>query len=234
MNMRHLISGILTATALSVCAASVAIAADLPDRMPTKGPIYAPAPVYSWTGFYAGLNAGYGWGTASSSNTLFGPGPSARASGGLVGGQLGYNWQTGAVVLGLETDLDWSNVKASSSAGTCTGVVCTTQNTWLGTTRARVGYAFDRWLPFLTAGVGYGNVKASDVPAAFVFNGTDTKAGFAGGGGVEAALAGNWTAKVEYLYVNLGSANFACTVGCGTTTVKLNENIVRAGLNYRF
>jgi outer membrane immunogenic protein len=202
---------------------SAANAADLPRRaaMPVKAPVYA-AP-FSWTGFYLGINGGGAWGRSnwSAAATDF------NTSGGMVGGTVGYNWQNGPVVFGLEGDLDWSGVKGSSTCGV--GVSCETRNDWLGTARGRIGYAFNRFMPYITGGLAVGNVKASTAAGST----DETRAGWALGGGIEANIAGPWSAKIEYLYADLGKTNCAaCAVG--GTDVSFHENIVRAGLNYRF
>ena len=121
-----------------------------------------------------------------------------------MGGTLGYNWQMGQAVFGLEGDVDWSNIRGSAACGG--GVtVCETRNDWLGTFRGRVGYAFDRFLPYVTGGLAVGDIKTS---IAGLGSTNDTKAGWTVGGGIEAAIAGPWTAKVEYLYVDLGRGGF--------------------------
>ena len=146
-----------------------------------------------------------------------------NTKGGQVGGTLGYNYQVGQTVLGLETDLDWSGIKGSSACGALT---CETKNTWLGTARGRIGYAFDRFMPYVTGGLAYGGIKNS---ATGLATSTTTKAGWTLGGGLEAALSGPWTAKVEYLYADLGNANAP-----NGSTADFKTNLVRAGLNYRF
>jgi outer membrane immunogenic protein len=196
-------------------------AADLARHraMPTKAPMYE-AP-YNWTGVYVGINGGGGWGNSNFSGVLA---PSSfGTSGGLVGGTLGYNYQAGAAVFGLETDLDWSNIKGS---GACAGLTCSNNNTWLGTARGRIGYAFANFLPYVTGGLAYGDVKNS--VSGFGSN-TTTKAGYAIGGGLEAALSGPWSAKIEYLYADLGRAS--APLG---TNARFDASTVRAGLNYRF
>lgn len=201
---------------------SGANAADLPRRaaMPVKAPAYV-AP-YSWTGAYVGINGGGAWGRSSWSGTDF------DTSGGMVGATLGYNWQTGPVVFGLEGDIDWSGIKGS---GTCGTVSCETKNDWLGTARGRIGYAFGRVMPYVTGGLAVGNVKAS-TPLA---SNDDTQAGWTIGGGIEANIVGPWSAKVEYLYADLGSTTCSgCLAGGASTDVDFTTNIVRAGVNYRF
>jgi outer membrane immunogenic protein len=212
----------------AVTTMTAANAADLGRRhaMPTKAPMYA-AP-YNWTGFYAGINGGGGWGTstwsaATGSNSF-------DTSGGVVGGTLGYNWQMNQVVFGLEGDLDWSNIRGTTSAVPCT-TSCETRNNWLGTVRGRVGYAFDRFLPYLTGGLAVGDIKAD--PAGFGGE-SETKAGWTLGGGLEVAIAGPWTAKIEYLYADLGKTT--CPAGsCALSAdVDFHTSLVRGGINYRF
>ncbi|WP_137043612.1 outer membrane protein [Pseudolabrys sp. FHR47] len=209
------------AVAMSMGAAN---AADMARRsaMPTKAPVYV-APIYNWSGFYAGINGGGGWGNASVSGPLS-TGGDFDTKGGLVGGTLGFNYQMGQFVYGLEGDIDWTNLKGSATCAV--GVTCEAKNNWLGTARGRIGYAFDRFLPYVTGGLAVGDVKTS---ATGLGSATSTKAGWTLGGGVEAAIAGPWTAKVEYLYVDLESAN----APSGSST-DFKSNIVRGGINYRF
>ena len=213
-------------------AAQSALAADLPRRteMPVKAPIAPPVPYYNWTGFYVGINGGGAWGR-SSYDFPGAPTGNFNTNGWLGGATAGYNYQMGQLVLGVEGDIDWANVKGST---TCLGGAfsCQTQNDWLGTARGRVGYAFDRFLPYLTGGLAVGDIKAS-VPG--IGSQTNTQAGWTVGGGVEMALVGNLSAKVEYLHVDLG--NLSCGLACGFATgtnVKFNEEVVRGGLNFRF
>ena len=134
---------LLTSVALLASLATAAVAADLPRRMPTKAPAYVPAG-YNWTGFYVGINGGYGWGR-SYWNSF---GSRDRVSGGMVGGTVGYNWQAlgSPWVFGLEGDIDWTDIKGTFANAACpTG--CQTKNDWLGTARGRVGYAWDRTMP---------------------------------------------------------------------------------------
>jgi outer membrane immunogenic protein len=205
-------------------AASPAMAADLPVRPTVKAPVYVPQ-AYNWSGFYLGINGGYGFGTSSWTDT-----DKFNINGGLVGGTAGYNWQAGQAVFGLEGDGDWSGIKGSTTTGCPAG--CETRNDWLATFRGRLGYAADRFLPYVTGGLAVGDIKAT-TPG---FPGIDsTRAGWTVGGGVEFAIAGPWTAKLEYLYVDLGNAN--CGVSCGTFTpdnVDLKANVVRGGINYKF
>jgi len=204
-------------------------AADLSRPYVKAPPPYYP-PSYNWTGFYMGINGGWGFGQSKWSNP-FGS-SEFDVSGGLVGGTIGYNYQVGQAVLGLEGDADWSDIHGSSSDALCVGVTCETRNNWLATTRGRIGYAFDRVMPFITGGAAFGDIKMT--PVAFGTSQTDTKVGWTAGGGAEFNIAGPWSAKLEYLYVDLGKAT--CDVAtCGVSTdVNFHTNLVRAGLNYRF
>jgi outer membrane immunogenic protein len=218
-----------------VCAGAVALAglvgpaaaADLSRPIYTKAPPMA-APYYNWTGFYLGINGGGGWGSSSWDST-----GSFDTSGGLVGGTIGYNWQTGPWVLGLEGDIDWANIKGTTNVPGCLGGGCQSENTWLGTTRGRVGYAFDRFLPYVTGGVAFGGVDATHPGATGV---SSTQVGWTAGAGFEFAVVNNVTAKVEYLHYDLGG--FQCGLNCGNgfvnDNVNFNANVVRGGVNLRF
>jgi len=225
--------GFLFSSAGMLAVASVigaASAADLSRRQPPPVPAKAPivVPVYNWTGFYAGINGGFGWGSSNWSGLP----ERFDVKGGLFGGQLGYNWQFGQFVYGLEGDADWTDLRGSASVLNCSAAFCRTRNDFLTTARGRLGFAADRWLPYVTGGLVVGNIRAQ-VPG---FAGIDqTNAGWTAGGGLEFALTGNWTAKAEYLHVDLGSAG--CSVACGFPAgndVSLTTNIVRGGLNFRF
>ena len=220
------------ATLLALTAAQPTLAADAPVYRKASPPAAA---VFSWQGLYIGLQAGYGWGNTDQFDDG-GPGPSFKWDGGVVGGTLGYNWQAGALVLGLEGDLSWSGIKGSitNPPGWGCGVspTCHNEVKWFGTARGRVGYAMDRALIFATAGVAWGRLYADFTACAPVqFCIEETRSGWTAGGGLEWAFAPNWSAKVEYLYVDLGSFLVNTTDSLGMTG-KLN--VVRGGVNWRF
>ncbi|MGO9326785.1 MAG: outer membrane protein [Steroidobacteraceae bacterium] len=243
---------ILLAAALALAAGGQALAADLPQPAPPppRAPatyVPVPVPVFSWTGIYFGINGGYGFGDSNWTGplgvaNLGGPLTGCcstgqfSTSGFLVGGTLGANYQWGQFVLGIEGDGDWTNLNGTySGAGLACGAGCTTQSDWLATVRGRAGYAFDRILIYGTGGAAFGNLQAGYVPTG-TFD-SSTQIGWTAGGGIEFAFTPNLTAKVEYLYVDLGS--MSCVVGCGViaatpVTVSLTENVVRAGINYKF
>ena len=223
---RSILAGVAALTAVTMIGS--ANAADIARRqaMPVKAPAYF-AP-YNWTGFYVGINGGGGWGNSDWSAAT---GSSGRdTSGGLVGGTIGYNYQVGPAVFGIEGDIDWTNIRGSSSAVPCT-TSCETKTSWLGTVRGRLGYSFDRFMPYITGGLAVGDIKAN--AAGFPGN-SETNAGWTLGGGVEASIVGPWTAKVEYLYVDLGDMNCPAGSCVLATNVDARANIVRGGVNYRF
>jgi len=228
LTIRNLLLAGVGVTALT--AASAAFAADLPRRSlpPPRMPAYVP--FFSWTGFYAGMNAGYGFGTSNWTDNLTGLSTGDfDINGALVGGTLGYNVQFGSAVFGLEADIDWSDMKGSTTTN-CPGG-CETKNTWLGTVRGRIGYAFDRFMPYVTGGGAFGQLQ-TDNPG--IGGTTETKFGWTLGGGLEYAFLSNWSAKIEYLYVDLGTMqcpNAACII---TADVTFKANVVRGGLNYKF
>jgi outer membrane immunogenic protein len=197
-----------------VAASSISVhAADLP----TKAPNYiAPAPAWSWTGFYAGLNGGYGWATGD-------------LNGVVGGGQIGYNWQTGSIVFGLEGDIQATGQKRSQTIG---AFVVDEKLPWFGTVRGRLGYASGPWLLYGTAGVGWINYKLSVSSAGTTVSDNTTKAAFAVGGGVEWMFMPSWSAKLEYLYMDTGNTNV--TLFGTTFTGRAKDNVVRVGVNYHF
>jgi len=210
--------------ALGIVAAGAASAADLPSR---KGPIAAPVyvPVFTWTGFYVGANAGYGWGNVNTNN--FGQiGSAGNLDGFVGGGQVGYNYQIGQFVVGAEADLQGADL---SAGGDFFGTSVKTE--YFGTVRARLGFAFDRFLPYITGGWAYGNVKTSIPLIGFSSDRTHT-GGWAIGGGLEYAITNNIIAGVEYLYVDLGEKNITTLAGTGKTGTDFS--VVRARLSYKF
>ncbi len=203
---------IFVATAMTMAVASgAAVAADLP-----RGPVpyySAPAPggVFNWSGPYAGLNIGYEWGKVSNSLTN----PSGLAG----GGQFGYSWQSGQFVFGGETDLQYSSADDTFAPYKFS-------NPWFGTLRGRAGVALDNILLYATGGLAYGDLKGEQL--GLIESRTHT--GWAGGLGMEVGFTPNWSAKVEYLYLDLGDRTYSITgVDNG-----LHANLMRFGINYHF
>jgi outer membrane immunogenic protein len=244
-----------------------AMAADLPSRA-APAPVFAPVPVFTWTGFYVGVNAGYGWHENNDNTAFVAPGAfvtSPLTSGTITfgddsgdgfvgGGQLGYNYQIGSFVVGLETDIQWADLGGSRGtaftsfvppatfvpAGAAGGL------DWFGTVRARMGVAFDRALIYATGGFAYGGADEND-GLGFV-NNDDVRTGWVLGAGMEYAFTNNLTAGIEGLWVNLDGGGNGSFVGTETTpggTVlpvyaagdRESDNeffVARAKLNFKF
>jgi outer membrane immunogenic protein len=254
-----------------------AMAAD----MAVKAPIYKAPPVVevdSWTGFYAGFNVGGIWGRdhltaapADAGTTAFWaacnvagacPFDYGRRTGtsAELGGQFGYNWQVNSVVYGIETDIQWTDVKSSASVNlvnTATGFVPfsgteTAKLDWFGTTRGRVGFlALPNLLLYGTGGVAYGSVSnswnATFASTGQIVNGgaRDTRIGWVAGAGVDWKVNRSWIVGLEYLHTELESNTFGATgfgsAGCTAANCNFNINAgafktdtVRARVSYQF
>jgi outer membrane immunogenic protein len=174
-------------------------------------------------------------------------GGAGNLSGEVAGGQIGVNWQFGAFVTGLEGDLQWSGERSSGTTvctvATCT-ITATNQINGFATLRARAGIAFDSVLVYGTAGGAWtsanANVNANVSGGSAGLNLSASKVGWTAGGGIEVAVLNNWTAKLEYLFIDTGSisgtATIPATLGGGTITesAAIRDSIIRIGFNYRF
>jgi outer membrane immunogenic protein len=204
------------------------------------------APAYNWSGWYAGVEGGGGFG---SSNQIaggplgFGPITAGyRLSGWLAGGTVGYNYQSGAWVFGLEGDMSWAKIRGSGnevSPFTPTVINQTNEN-WLDTARGRIGYSSqDGWLIYATGGVAVAGVQAATVapPGLASLSETQTRWGGVVGGGAEVMIAPAWSVKAEYLYTSMQSKIYFAAPPAGVNTrsnVPVEESIVRVGINYHF
>ena len=268
-------------SALLVASAVPALAADLSVK---ARPMPAPIPVWTWDGFYIGINGGYSWGrsntTVSYFNTITGapiipPAGSItdagfNLDGGVFGGQIGYNWQFSSWLFGLEADAQWSGQKGSAAflcsaagllPGACfpgstflpvgtlgVGLAVDKKLEWFGTVRGRLGVlASPTWLLYVTGGLAFGEVQTDAVltsitagGAVVALAGSSSKAhaGWTIGGGTEGNLGGNWTAKAEYLYMDLGTFDTTVTVPAAligaNISSRVTDNIFRVGINYHF
>ena len=222
--MKRLCVALTGLIALTGAAAAADLSRPPPPPYYPKAPMMAPA--YNWSGFYIGVEGGGAFGSSSWDSTS-----RHDISGGLFGGTVGYNWQFNQFVAGVEGDFGWADINGTNTTNCVAG--CKTSDEWLGTARGRLGYAADRFLPYITGGAAFGDIKAQ---APGLASASQDKTGWTLGAGLEAALVDHWTAKVEYLYVDLGSFN--CGLNCGAGLVNDNvsfkTNILRAGINYRF
>jgi outer membrane immunogenic protein len=222
---------LILAAGLLALTVAPAFAADLPPRMVTKAPTMV-APMWSWTGFYIGVNGGYSWADSVHTDSAGVTSGTFTQRGGLIGGTVGYNWQTGPAVLGLEADLDWARVTGSALCGG--GSNCFTEMRSFGTVRGRLGYAAGNWMPYITGGLALADLNVGQTFPGVVP--TDQwRAGWTIGGGLEALFAPGWSAKIEYLYADFGgSAASYNGLPLNVTVSERNVNIVRGGINYHF
>jgi len=257
--MKRLLIGISAAASLI---ATGALAADLPAKAPiyTKAPVYVD-PGFDWTGFYIGGNIGYSWGQSRDTSTVSTPTAPAFVTtsdksslDGIVGGgQIGYNWQMQRAVFGLEADFQGTDEKGSRAfsftipgffalALPPTPVTLQQKIDWFGTVRGRIGYLVDpKVLLYVTGGLAYGQVDSNETVGAaapVTFSSSNTHVGYAVGAGIEGVIGGNWTARLEYLYVDLGTVNGTFTLAPATTfttySSRITDNILRVGVNYKF
>jgi outer membrane immunogenic protein len=165
-----------------------------------------------------------------------------HGNGGIAGGTLGYGWQSGAFVFGIEGDASWANIDPRGRDAVvfpdCTAGglgVCGAKLESLETIRARLGYSAGNVLVYATGGGAFGEIKSSIVQPLTSGAGSKHSSGWTVGGGVEAMLGQNWSAKIEYLHINLGDNNFPYAVAAGIgQSLGWKADIVRLGLNYKF
>ena len=275
----------IIATGALLALATASHAADLPSRKTAPAPAPAAELVQKWSGFYAGLTAGYGWSSnktdanyGTTGNSLFNSGMSAGIDAGLLplsigssnngsltgGATIGYNAQYGSAVYGLEADLasmkrnssNFSTTLAVSPADLASAIGTKGSLNWLGTLRGRAGMTFSNLLVYATGGLAIGGAHSSaggdvtgtimTVPFSATLAGSksETRYGWALGGGVEYAINRDWSLKTEYLHYDLGKMSYAlngggsflgaATISGASARTQINGNLVRAGLNYRF
>lgn len=235
--MRRYTLAVMAAAGLALGSVQIASAADM------GRPVYkaAPAPVmagYNWTGFYVGIHGGYAWGELGSN--LLGAG-NTDVDGWFGGGQIGWNWQGAGSpwVFGVEVDSAFANIENDATIGAGAVVAnAFSEMDYFGTARLRLGYAFDRAMIYATGGVAWGNNEIGVNIATPLFvagaSSSNMHVGYAVGGGIEWAIADNWSAKVEYLYLDFGSEQYFGGAGAGGFDADLSAHTVKVGLNYRF
>jgi outer membrane immunogenic protein len=266
--MRSISFGVLAATFLS----GAALAADMPMKAPPP-----PVPVCNWCGFYVGINGGGAWGRADTSLTTtngtvpFGffdtvniPGVNRagsngiNTSGAIAGGQIGYLWQAGRAIIGVEAAFDWTNLRGSVSTTQAYfdnpnlfTVYQNPRSDWLFTFLGRLGYDAGAWSPYITGGLAVANIKygfnytdnffAPGCPCAASFN--QTRLGGAIGAGLAWRFNSNWSLRGEYLYIAFQDLDSTSTlvggpIDPGTAAfahnVRFSESIARLSLDYRF
>jgi outer membrane immunogenic protein len=229
---------ILGAVAALVLGPTAAAAADLPVK---AAPV--PIAIYDWTGFYIGVSGGGSFGQSTHIDQATGLGDTIgyNVKGGLVGGTLGYNWQVSRLVFGFEGDASWVGQYGSNIDDGLAGnpaFTSFTKETWVATARGRLGYAVNNLLFYGTGGYAAAGVEAGvkdSNTGALLASATSTRSGWTAGGGLEWGFAPNWSAKFEWLYMKFDSAAFNTLAAEGPrSSVPFDDNVVRAGINYRF
>jgi outer membrane immunogenic protein len=245
---------LLTAAAIIAMASGTAMAADMRPA-PAPAPVYkAPmVPPFSWTGFYIGGNLGAAWTNTNITEANFGltfnNGNNAVF---VAGGQVGFNYQVGSVVFGVEGDFDW----AANNNNTTVAVIgplghsftASANDRWMATLAGRLGYAFDRWMIYAKGGggwVGANGFTVTDITTGFTATpgNSSTVTGWLVGGGFEWAFANNWSFRAEYDYFGLSGRSFtipggvipalgaaADTFNTGTSNIQM----ATVGINFRF
>ncbi|MCC7346546.1 MAG: porin family protein [Variibacter sp.] len=219
----------LAAAAALTMVSGSALGADLAYRAVPAATVVAPA--FDWNGFYIGVMGGGGWGRSRHIDTAAVTSGFFDVSGGFVGGTIGYNFQSGPLVFGIEGDMAWSGIRGSVTTGVC-GPTCFTNLNWFGTARARVGYAMNNWLPYVTAGGAFGEVRGGITGCGAGLCGNTTRAGWTAGAGLEWMFAPAWSAKVEYLYIDLG--NYVQYTPVIPVSVSERVHTAKVGINYHF
>jgi opacity protein-like surface antigen len=223
-----------------------------PVSMPVKAPAHAPSllppfSAYNWTGFYVGGHLGAGWGTKGQSinidaadGTVF---DSSHSLNGILGGvQAGYNWQLGAIVLGVEADASATDLGGQGLCSIFGFNNCTTRTDWIATVTGRVGWSVDHALLYVKGGGAWARDRyvsnVARLPDTYTFA-DETRWGWTLGAGAEYAFAPNWSAKVEYNYLHLGTRNVFFADGANAFFDDLNVpiaqrlHLVKFGVNYR-
>lgn len=203
--MKQLLLGTIGVLSLG----SAAIAADVPARAYTKAPAVDPA--YNWTGFYAGVHAGYGLGSTEWQIL------NIRTDGALGGIQAGYNQQIGNLLLGIEADISFSGLKGNRTLSVLNQATLTqtSQINWLSTVTGRVGFANGRWLTYAKGGFAWANEDhgydvqvSAPGPDRITLSGSETRRGWVVGAGTEYALANNWSLRGEYNFIKFPGHDF--------------------------
>lgn len=245
--MRNFLIAAAAVTALSTGTAS---AADMAARPYVKAPPIVD--VYNWTGFYIGGNVGYGFsGNERTVDLVDGAGavfsvlPGVAPDGIFGGGQIGYNWQFAPNwVFGVEADIQGGDLRSSITYPPIGGTASRSSEhniNYFGTVRGRLGYAFDKSLIYVTGGYAYGDVEYTvhNITNAFLYRHSSVQSGYVVGGGWEYMFLPNWTGKIEYQYIDLGSVDLErnpLLTGPGVRgrDARTDLHTVRLGLNYKF
>jgi outer membrane immunogenic protein len=234
----------LAAAGLILGSGQIADAADMRVKPVYKAP--PPAMTYNWSGFYIGGHIGGAWAHTDAFDPVFGIGTGSLSSSRFIGGgQVGLNWQTGPWVLGVEAQASWTrdlgNAFPITIPAGIAGVqvdrlrrlVRAVEFDYFGTVAGRVGYAWDRWLAYVKGGGAWVHTRYESIAATWTGTQTDTRWGWMVGAGLEYAFLGNWSAKLEYNYMDFGTHRVAY-MELFPLDIDLQMHVVKAGINYRF
>ena len=232
----------LAAAALVIGTVS-ASAADMAARY-TKAPVVAPIAVYNWTGFYVGVNGGWGWSDTDRFDAIVGgvaiPGARQNGDGGFIGGTVGYNWQVSNIVFGIEGDAAWADQNSSVVGGVCgAAFTCSFNNNFLGSIRGRLGFAANNWLLYVTGGAGFADFRYrtfTTVTGVDFSRPFDTSpVGWVVGAGFEYGFYNNWSVKAEYNYYGFDTQQAPTGIlTLAPVDTRTNIQVAKFGINYRF
>lgn len=216
----------------SLLASATAYAADLNwNSAPAANNMYSPSMASSWSGFYIGANGGFAFGSHESRSTAGGPITENNSGGGTLGATAGYNLDMGGFVLGTEADLQWAAIGYSEDRG---AGEFKSDIDFFGTIRGRAGMTFGQVMPYVTGGFAAGRGTTSEPNGAgATVSQSATHMGWTVGAGLEAQATSNISLKAEYLYVDLGTQEYA-GLPSGGLDVTQRFSVVRAGINYKF
>jgi outer membrane immunogenic protein len=249
--MNKSIASAFIAALTAISLAAPAYAADLPAREYRAPPMVAPVPVYDWSGFYIGGNIGGARDSSTSTNRAldgtFVSSGSGNNSGVIGGGQIGYNFMVSPnFLLGVEADVEGTSLKGSVASIDGSNIHNSKLDDF-GTARGRAGFTVNNWLFYGTGGFAWSegtesrtqvasvtSVPPIPAPGGTVESVSNTRTGWTAGAGVEWGLTQNWTARVEYLYLDLGSATSVFPLSNRQETGSLTMNVARFGVNYKF
>jgi outer membrane immunogenic protein len=226
-----------TAALLAVAAATPALSADLGMRY--KAPPQVMEPVWTWTGFYAGINGGWGWGD---SRWQLQPGVlnegTHAVDGGTVGGQIGYNWQFGAFVVGLEAQGNWADFRGSNVSLVFPLVTNRTNVDAFGLFTGKVGYAWNNFMVYAKGGAAVQSIdynRFTTIGGVSLGTASETRWGGSAGVGAEWAFTPNWSAGVEYNHMFMGSRDITFAPAPNATDrIRLDSDVFTGRINYRF
>jgi len=223
--MRHPVIAVLAL----LSAGASAQAADLNWNSNATSPIYGNASAAQWTGFYAGVSGGYGWGTTTNAPPLAGGQANNNSAGWHLGAQAGYNIDMGGFVIGGEADLQWASIGYNEPI---VGGTFEAKTDFFGTVRGRAGVPVGQVMPYATGGLAFGRGVAQE-STGVVTSQTANHFGWTAGLGLEAQATSNISLKAEYLHVDLGEQAYA-GLPTGNRDITQRFSIIRAGINYKF